>query len=181
MSDENTTEATDTDTAEDVQQTDTLGETDETSTEEREPDSFPREVVEKLRQENGRYRQRAQEADTLAHRLHTELVRATGRLADPSDLEFNPDHLDDGESLAQAIDELLEQKPHLATRRPSGDIGQGNRGSSSEPFSLASCRCSRNEPNGRRAAVCALPHDAPVDRGRPHPRNGMRAARVALH
>ncbi|MGB6146004.1 MAG: hypothetical protein WBG75_00145, partial [Mycolicibacter algericus] len=46
-----------------------------------EADTFPREVVEKLRQENGKYRQRAQRTDELAHRLHTELVRATGRLA----------------------------------------------------------------------------------------------------
>jgi hypothetical protein len=100
------------------------------------PDTFPREVVERLRQENGRYRQRAQRADSLAHRLHTELVRATGRLADPSDLDYADEHLDDPDTLAAAIDDLLARKPHLASRRPVGDIGQGNRGSSSEPFSL---------------------------------------------
>lgn len=101
-----------------------------------EPDTFPRQVVEDLRQENGRYRQRAQKADDLAHRLHTELVRATGRLADPTDLAFDEAHLEEGDSLSLAIDELLERKPHLATRRPSGDIGQGHRGVSSEPVSL---------------------------------------------
>ncbi|RUP03029.1 MAG: hypothetical protein EKK34_22085 [Mycobacterium sp.] len=97
---------------------------------------FPRSVVEKLRQENGRYRQRAQQADALAQRLHTELVRATGRLADPADLPFDAEHLDDADSLTAAIDALLTDKPHLASRRPSGDIGQGARGPASGSFSL---------------------------------------------
>lgn len=101
-----------------------------------EPDTFPREVVEELRKENGKYRQRAQAADALAQRLHTELVRGTGRLADPTDLPFDPDHLDEPQKLTAAIDELLDAKPHLATRRPSGDIGQGNRGGAAQPFSL---------------------------------------------
>ena len=48
-----------------------------------EPDTFPRHHVEDLRRENARYRQRAQKADSYAQRLHTELVRATGRLARP--------------------------------------------------------------------------------------------------
>lgn len=100
-----------------------------------EPDTFPRSYVEELRQENGRYRQRAQRGDELAHRLHTELVKATGRLADPTDMAFDETHLDDPEALTAAIDELLESKPHLASRRPSGDIGQGQRGPASG-FSL---------------------------------------------
>lgn len=97
---------------------------------------FPRKVVEDLRQENGRYRQRAQKADTYAQRLHEQMVRATGKLADPTDLAFDEEHLDDPDKLVAAVDELLARKPHLATRRPAGDIGQGNRGGSSEPFSL---------------------------------------------
>ena len=101
-----------------------------------EPDMFPREVVEKLRQENGKYRQRAQHADALARRLHAELVRVRGRLADPTDLDFDESHLDDPDALSEAIDDLLAKKPHLASRRPVGDIGQGSRGPSSEPFSL---------------------------------------------
>lgn len=104
--------------------------------EEEQPDTFPREVVEELRKENGRYRQRAKQADTLAQRLHVELVRATGRLADPDDLPFDEGHLDDPQALAAALDDLLDRKPHLATRKPSGDIGQGQRGTTSEPFSL---------------------------------------------
>ncbi len=100
------------------------------------PDTFPREVVEKLRQENGRYRQRAAHADTLAQRLHTELVRATGKLADPTDLPFDEGHIDDPEALAAAVDDLLDRKPHLASRKPSGDIGQGQRGPAAGGFSL---------------------------------------------
>lgn len=90
-----------------------------------EPESFSREYVEKLRQENGKYRQRAGESDSLAQRLHTELVRATGRLADPTDLPFDADHLADDDKMAAAIEDLLTRKPHLATRRPVGEIGQG--------------------------------------------------------
>lgn len=89
------------------------------------PETFPREYVEKLRQENGKYRQRAGEADSLANRLHVELVRATGRLADPTDLPFDADHLADTDKMVAAIEDLLTRKPHLATRRPLGEIGQG--------------------------------------------------------
>ena len=89
------------------------------------PDTFPREYVEKLRDENAKYRQRAQRSDDLAQRLHEALVTATGRLQDPSDLTFNEDHLDDPEALQAAIEDLLARKPHLASRRPLGDIGQG--------------------------------------------------------
>jgi hypothetical protein len=109
---------------------------DESSSDVTEPDTFPREVVERLRQENGKYRQRAQQVDTLAQRLHLELVRATGRLADPTDLAFDETHLDDPDALTAAVDELLANKPHLSSRKPVGDIGQGNRGAASEPFSL---------------------------------------------
>ena len=90
-----------------------------------EPDTFPRSYVEDLRQENGKYRQRAQQGEVYAQRLHTELVRATGRLADPTDLPFDAEHLDDADKLSAAVDDLLARKPHLANRRPMGEIGQG--------------------------------------------------------
>lgn len=93
---------------------------------EEESDQFPRSYVEKLRDENARYRQRAQRADELAHELHRSRVEATGRLADPTDLEFSDEHLNDAEKLTQAIDDLLSRKPHLAARKPSGNIGQGS-------------------------------------------------------
>lgn len=88
-------------------------------------DSFPREYVEKLRDENAKYRQRAGRADDLERRIHTLLVERTGRLADPTDLEFDEAHLDDEQALTDAVDALLEAKPHLATRKPRGDVGQG--------------------------------------------------------
>ena len=94
-------------------------------------DTFPRHVVAKLRDENARYRQRAARADDLAHRLHTALVTATGKLHDPEDLPYDEDHLDDPEALAAAVDDLLARKPHLASRRPVGNIGQGASGSTS--------------------------------------------------
>ncbi|MGY1680719.1 hypothetical protein [Geodermatophilus sp. SYSU D01176] len=90
-----------------------------------EPETFPAAYVRELRQENARYRTRAQEADALAQRLHGALVASTGRLADPTDLPFDAAHLDDEAALTAAIDELLTRKPHLAARRPVGDIGQG--------------------------------------------------------
>lgn len=90
-----------------------------------EGDSFPREYVQKLRDENAKYRQRAQAADALAERLHVALVDATGRLADPTDLPYSDEYLEEPEKLAQAIDKLLLSKPHLASRRPRGDIGMG--------------------------------------------------------
>jgi len=103
--------------------TDTTGETDETT--EAEPESFPREYVERLRQEAADARVKAKRTDELATRLHGALVTATGRLADPSDLAFDEEHLDDEAALTAAIDDLLGRKPHLASRRPVGDIGQG--------------------------------------------------------
>lgn len=100
------------------------------------PDVFPREYVENLRQENGRYRQRAGQADTYAERLHTALVAATGKLADPTDLPFDENLLADPDKMVAAIDDLLARKPHLASRKPSGDIGQGGRGSGDAPLGL---------------------------------------------
>lgn len=104
------------------------GPTADTGDEQPERETFPRSVVEKLRQENDKYRQRAARADAYAQRLHTALVAATGRLADPADLPYDAEHLDDAEALTAAIDELLTDKPHLASRKPSDDIGQGQRG-----------------------------------------------------
>lgn len=88
-------------------------------------ETFPRSYVEGLRAENQRYRERGKRADELARRLHTALVAATGRLADPDDLPFDEAHLADTTALAAAIDDLLARKPHMAARKPVGDIGQG--------------------------------------------------------
>ena len=89
------------------------------------PETFPREYVLKLRDENAKYRQRAGQSDDLAKRLHLELVKATGRLADPTDLPYDDAHLADADTLTAAVEALLAAKPHLASRKPTGDIGQG--------------------------------------------------------
>ena len=88
-------------------------------------ETFPREYVEKLRKEAADARVKAKRADDLAARLHTALVAATGRLADPSDLPFDEAHLEDADALSAAVDALVSVKPHLASRRPFGAIGQG--------------------------------------------------------
>lgn len=106
-------------------------------------ETFPREYVEKLRQENGKYRQRAQEADALAQRLHVQLVAATGRLADPEDLPYDEALLEDTDKMTAAIDDLLARKPHLASRRPRGDVGQGRTSDPSGTVDLAALLRSR--------------------------------------
>lgn len=89
------------------------------------PETFPRAYVEKLRKEAAGHRDRAKRADDLAARLHTALVEGTGRLADARDLPYEESHLDDPVALSEAIDAVLADKPHLATRKPIGNIGQG--------------------------------------------------------
>ena len=110
---------------EDIDQTDAPEGSDLESEPDEDAETFPRSYVERLRRESAGYRERATKGDTYAARLHTELVRATGKLADPTDLAFDEDHLGDADKLAAAIDALLTRKPHLANRRPAGDIGQG--------------------------------------------------------
>lgn len=97
-----------------------------TSNDEDRPETFPREYVEKLRRENAGLRDRAKRSDDLAAALWKARVEATGRLQDPSDLPM-PDDADptDADTVSDAVDELLEHKPHLAARKVSGDIGQG--------------------------------------------------------
>ncbi|OBC08991.1 hypothetical protein A5784_06335 [Mycobacterium sp. 852013-50091_SCH5140682] len=92
-------------------------------------ETFSREYVETLRQESAKYRERAKGADELRHRLHDALVKLDGRLADPTDLTYSDENLDD---IARAITDLIERKPHLA-RKPRGDVGQGVRSESTAP------------------------------------------------
>lgn len=100
-----------------------------------EPDTFPREYVEKLRKESAAYRDRAkrtdeleQQVDDLQQRLHVALVRLDGRLADPEDLELDAERLADPEALEAAITALLETKPGLRAKIVAGDVGAGARG-----------------------------------------------------
>ncbi|MCA2255827.1 hypothetical protein JF710_21845 [Mycobacterium intracellulare] len=115
MADENTSDVT--------EQTEQLDTVSTEPTEPDEPKTFGADYVSELRNEAKGHREKAQ---TLATRLHTELVRQTGRLADPTELPFDAAHLDDAEALKAAIDELLARKPHYAARTPQGNtVGQG--------------------------------------------------------
>ena len=97
----------------------------EGSSSDEDPETFPREYVEKLRAEAAENRVKAKRADDYAQRLHVALVAATGRLADPDDLPYDEAHLEDADALTAAVDDLLQRKPHLASRRVSGGVGQG--------------------------------------------------------
>lgn len=101
------------------------------------PDTFDRKYVEKLRKESGDYRTRAKAAeervDGLQRRLHAALVQADGRLADPTDLPFEPEHLEDEDALAAAIGALVERKPGLKARQYGGDVGAGDRATPKKP------------------------------------------------
>ena len=79
----------------------------------------------------------------MARRQHLELVRATGRLADPTGLPFDANHLEDVSILDAALDDLLGRTPHLASRRPSGDIGQGATTTPADSVDLAGILRSR--------------------------------------
>ncbi|SPM31575.1 hypothetical protein [Mycobacterium terramassiliense] len=92
-------------------------------------DTFDRAYVEKLRKESAGYRDRAKtaedRADSLSKRLFYARVAATGRLSDPSDLEYDEAAVTDDNALNAAIDTLLELKPHYKSRVPRGEVGQG--------------------------------------------------------
>lgn len=84
------------------------------------PDTFPREYVERLRTESGAHRTRARD---LASELHGLRVQSLGLLADPTDLPYS-EGLDSVEAVKAAAEALIEKKPHLRARKVGGDIGQ---------------------------------------------------------
>lgn len=113
------------------------GDAESDSEGEGEQETFPRAYVDKLRKEAAGHRERAKRADEFAAALWEARVAASGRLADPTDLPM-PEDADplDTEAVEAAVEDLLARKPHLATRRPSGNIGQGV-GSAPQNVSLA--------------------------------------------
>ena len=110
-----------------------------------EPDSFPRTYVEQLRKESAGYRDRAKLADEAMTRLAAATVQqaAGTMLADPTDLPYDPATMADGNGfpdpgkITEAARQLIDRKPHLASRKPSGDAGQGPR-TSPQQVDLAS-------------------------------------------
>lgn len=90
-----------------------------------EQETFPRAYVEQLRQEAADARVKARRADDLAQQLFSARVAATGLLVDAADLPYDEQLLDDPGAMEAAIEALITAKPHLASRIPRGDIGQG--------------------------------------------------------
>ncbi len=95
-------------------------------------ETFDREYVQRLRDEAAGHRVKAKRTDALNARLATAQAALTGKLADPTDLPFTDDLLDDDglvdeDKVHAAVDDLIKRKPHLAARRPTGNVGQGAR------------------------------------------------------
>ena len=71
------------------------------------PDTFTREYVTDLRRESAAHRTRAntadERADTLARQLWAERVGALGLLADPADLPYDADALDDPDEIVSRL------------------------------------------------------------------------------
>ncbi len=126
--------------------------TDDAIEEPEDGDTFTRAYVDRLRRQMAGYRDRAKTAETrveeltaaeersdaLAHRLHTELVERTGKLAAPDLLPFDAEHLEDSAKLDAAIDALIEQRPYAKARTVTGDIGQGARSTVTEAPTFSS-------------------------------------------
>lgn len=114
---------------------------DEDEDEDHGGDTFPRPYVERLRARSAGYRTRATSAEArtaeLEQALYTERVRALDVLADPTDLPYDPEALDDPDALRAAVDDLVSKRPHLR-RRGVADSSTGHREQpdGSEPVSL---------------------------------------------
>jgi hypothetical protein len=116
---------------------------------------YPAEIVQRLRQEAAERRTRARESDEASQAAAARTERALHALwearrdaatrdllADPTDLDGTLDMLDDdglpdSDRIRAAAEALVAAKPHLASRRPAGDIDQGARGTVPEPVNLA--------------------------------------------
>lgn len=100
----------------------------------------PEPAVVRARNQAARYRRELRETESELERIRGELwtarVEALGLLADPADLPFDPDALEDPAKLRELADELLTRKPHLRSRRIRTRAGQGE-GASDGEFSLA--------------------------------------------
>lgn len=95
-----------------------------------EADSEP-EALAKVRREAKNLRDRAKAAEARVDELSREIfalkVAALDKLADPTDLTYSPELLND-DKLTGAVDALLSAKPHMAKpRKPNGSVGQGQR------------------------------------------------------
>ena len=115
-----------------------------------EPETFPAEYVRELREENASRRIEAKEATERAATLSRVALehaveRSATSLKTPADLLLyvepadlvGEDGLPDPEKIADAVRNLLEQRPYLDARKPEGDIDQGRRGEQQKVFDLS--------------------------------------------
>lgn len=66
--------------------------------------------------------------EELRGRLFTALVVADGRLADPMDIPYSAELVDNPAALEAAITARLEANPRLGKYAATGDVGAGSRG-----------------------------------------------------
>lgn len=101
--------------------------------------TFTRDYVANLRREAAGHRSRAntaeERAEELAQTLWRERVAGLNLLADPTDLPYDAELLDDRDGIRAAAEQLLADKPHLRTRRITERAGQGE-GSATDSVSL---------------------------------------------
>lgn len=94
-------------------------------------DTFPRPYVERLRARSAGYRARAKQAEErtgeLERALFTERVRALDVLADPTDLPYDAELLEDSDALAEAVRQLVKDRPHYRRRGTLDGAGTGSR------------------------------------------------------
>jgi len=104
--------------------------------EDTQPQTFPADYVQELRQEAADYRTRSK---SMATQLVQAWAAVDGRLLDPTDLplsavEVSEDGAISRDAVTAAIDALVKAKPHLAAQRPA-PIPQGVQ-QETEPVSL---------------------------------------------
>jgi len=102
---------------------------------------YPEAYVKELRDEAAAARVRAKRVDAAEDKLRAAAIATAtaGILTDPTDLTWSAELADedgwpDAEKITTAARELVEAKPHLG--RPSGDVGQGQRGDDHDHVSL---------------------------------------------
>lgn len=103
-------------------------------------DTFPRSYVKRLRERSAGYRARAKDAEArtaeLERALFTERVRALDVLADPSDLPFDAELLEDPDALRAAADDLVARRPHYRRRGVAAGTGSRDEAGSGPGVSL---------------------------------------------
>lgn len=118
---------------------------------------YPAEIVQNLRREAADRRRKARDADQARQAADDRVAQLSERLiaasvaqhattlADPADLLAHVDAADltdddgmpDPAKITSSATALLVKKPHLASRRPAGDIDQGARSDAREAVDFA--------------------------------------------